>query len=415
MPCILCDAKRIIKDSIAAVLPDAAVRRALEGRTFPRGVTLVAIGKAAWRMAAAAHDVLGDQITRGVVITKYDHSEGSIGPLGIMEAGHPVPDENGVAAGRRALELVSGLTAEDTVLFLVSGGGSALFELPLPGCSLEDIAGVTRQLLACGADITEINTLRKHLSAVKGGRFAQACAPANVLSIILSDVLGDLLDAIASGPAVPDHSTCEDVARIISKYGLIIPGHLEPLLAMETPKQLSGVTTLITGNVTALCDAAAASASELGYTPLVLTTTLSCEAREAGSMLASIAREIRRSGHPAAAPCAVIMGGETVVHLRGKGKGGRNQELALAAAPGIAGLEDVCVFSLGSDGTDGPTDAAGGVVTGSFLADSKAKGLSVDAALADNDAYPLLKAMDALVMTGPTGTNVNDVSILLVR
>ena len=415
MSSIAHDAQKIVQDSIAAVLPDAAVRRALEGHTFARGVTLVAIGKAAWRMAKAACDVLGDQIARGIVITKYGHSEGSLPALEIMEAGHPVPDENGIAAAHRALDLVSGLGAEDTVIFLVSGGGSALFELPLPGATLEDIAHLTRQLLACGADITEINALRKHLSAVKGGRFAQACAPASVLSIILSDVLGDPLDAIASGPAVPDTTTCEDVARIAAKYALDVPEHLRPLLERETPKTLRGVTTLVTGNVTALCDAAAKSAQALGYTPLVLTTTLACEAREAGAMLSAIAREIRRSGQPVAAPCAIIAGGETVVHLRGKGKGGRNQELALAAAPGIAGLAETCVFSLGSDGTDGPTDAAGGVVTGEFADACRTKGLSIDAALADNDAYPLLEAMDALLMTGPTGTNVNDVSILLCR
>ena len=409
------DAQRIIRDSIAAVLPDAAVKRALEGRVFPRGVTLVAIGKAAWRMASAASAVLGDQINRGIVITKYDHSEGALPRIEIVEAGHPVPDASGVAGARRALELVRGLTAEDTVLFLVSGGGSALFELPAPPCTLDDIAALTRQLLACGADITEINAIRKHLSAVKGGRFAQACAPAQVLSIILSDVLGDPLDAIASGPAVPDRSTCGDVARIIGKYALDVPEHLLPLLSSETPKALDGVTTLVTGNVTALCDAAASSAAALGYAPLVLTTTLACEAREAGSVLAAMAREIRRSGRPVKAPCAVILGGETVVHLRGKGKGGRNQELALAAAPGIDGLSDTCILSLGSDGTDGPTDAAGGIVTGEFARECQARGLSIDAALANNDAYPLLKAMDALIMTGPTGTNVNDVSILLMR
>ena len=409
------DAQRIIRDSIAAVLPDAAVKRALEGRVFPRGVTLVAIGKAAWRMASAASAVLGGQINRGIVITKYAHSEGPLPRIEIVEAGHPVPDANGVAGAQRALELVSGLTKEDTVLFLVSGGGSALFEKPLPPCTLADIADLTRQLLACGADITEINAIRKHLSAVKGGRFAQACAPASVLSIILSDVLGDPLDAIASGPAVPDRSTCGDVERIVGKYALNVPEHIRPLLQSETPKQLDGVTTLVTGNVTALCDAAAASAAAMGYTPLVLTTTLACEAREASGMLAAIAREIRQSGRPVKAPCAVILGGETVVHLRGKGKGGRNQELALAAAPGIDGLKDTCLFSLGSDGTDGPTDAAGGIVTGEFAAACRARGLSIDEALANNDAYPLLKAMDALLMTGPTGTNVNDVSVLLLR
>lgn len=412
---MLTDAYKIISSSIAAVLPDEAVRRALTGRAFPGRVVLVAIGKAAWRMARAAHDTLGGHIDRGVVITKYDHSEGPIGNLEIIEAGHPVPDENGVRGARRALDLVSGLTAEDTVLFLISGGGSALFELPLEGATLSDIADVTRQLLACGADITEINTLRKRLSAVKGGRFAMACAPAKVLSVILSDVLGDPIDAIASGPAAPDSATCDDVRRILHKYALRIPAHILPLLSQETPKHLAGVGTVITGNVTALCQAAAQSAASLGYTPLVLTTTLSCEAREAGSMLAAIAREILKNGQPVKPPCAVIMGGETVVHLRGTGKGGRNQELALAAAKGIAGLENVCIFSLGSDGTDGPTDAAGGIVTGEFAAACKGRGLSIDDALANNDAYPLLQAMDALLMTGPTGTNVNDVSVLLCR
>lgn len=412
---MLSDAQKIIFDSIAAVLPDEAVRRALMGRRFPGRVVLVAIGKAAWRMAHAAHDALGDAVSRGVVITKYDHSQGPIGNLEIIESGHPVPDENGIRGARHALNLVSGLSPEDTVLFLISGGGSALFELPLEGATLDDIAALTRQLLACGADITEINAIRKHLSAVKGGRFAQACAPAKVLSVILSDVLGDPVDAIASGPAAPDSSTCEDVFRIIEKYELSVPAHIRSLLKIETPKQLDCVETMITGNVTALCDAAARSAKTLGYAPLVLTTTLSCEAREAGSMLASIAREIRRSGQPIKPPCALITGGETVVHLRGSGKGGRNQELALSAAAGIAGLENTCIFSLGSDGTDGPTDAAGGIVTGAFCDACRKKGLSIDAALANNDAYPLLKEMDALLETGPTGTNVCDVTVLLCR
>ena len=412
---MLSDAQKIISDSIAAVLPDAAVHRALAGRIFPGQVVLVAIGKAAWRMANAAHDALGNQIARGVVITKYDHSEGHIGQLEIIEAGHPVPDENGVRGAQRALKMVSGLTGKDTVLFLISGGGSALFELPLDGAALNDIADLTRQLLACGADITEINAIRKHLSSVKGGRFAAACAPAQMLSVVLSDVLGDPIDAIASGPAAPDSTTCQDVQRIIGKYALCVPAHIMPLLAQETPKSLEHVETVITGNVTALCNAAARSAAQLGYTPLVLTTTLNCEAREAGAMLAAIAREIRQSSQPIQPPCAVIMGGETVVHLRGSGKGGRNQELALAAAKGIDGLEDVCIFSLGSDGTDGPTDAAGGIVTGDFVRECKARGLSIDKALADNNAYPLLKEMNALLMTGPTGTNVNDAAVLLCR
>lgn len=415
MSSIIQDAQRIVHDSIKAVLPDAAVRRALAGRQFSKPVKLIAIGKAAWRMAHAACTTLGDQVDCGVIITKYNHSEGDIPRIEIFEAGHPVPDENGVRGTRRALELVRGLTQEDTVLFLVSGGGSALFELPLEGASLDDIAALTCQLLACGAEITEINTLRKHLSAVKGGRFGAACAPAQVECIVLSDVLGDSLDTIASGPAVPDQTSCEDVQRIMAKYALSVPEHLIPLLNRETPKRLTNVCTQITGNVTALCQAAADSARALGYHPLLLTTTLDSEAREAGAMLASIAREIHRSGQPVQPPCAVILGGETVVHLHGKGKGGRNQELALAAADGIDGLPDTCIFSVGSDGTDGPTDAAGGIVTGEFAQKARARGLSIEAALADNDSYTILRDMDALLVTGPTGTNVNDVCVLLCR
>lgn len=415
MSSIIQDAQRIVHDSIKAVLPDAAVRRALTGRQFSKPVKLIAIGKAAWRMAHAACTTLGDQVDCGVIITKYNHSEGDIPRIEIFEAGHPVPDENGVRGTRRALELVRGLTQEDTVLFLVSGGGSALFELPLEGASLDDIAALTCQLLACGAEITEINTLRKHLSAVKGGRFGAACAPAQVECIVLSDVLGDSLDTIASGPAVPDQTSCEDVQRIMAKYALSVPEHLIPLLNRETPKRLTNVCTQITGNVTALCQAAADSARALGYHPLLLTTTLDGEAREAGAMLASIAREIHRSGQPVQPPCAVILGGETVVHLHGKGKGGRNQELALAAADGIDGLPDTCIFSVGSDGTDGPTDAAGGIVTGEFAQKARARGLSIEAALADNDSYTILRDMDALLVTEPTGTNVNDVCVLLCR
>ena len=412
---MLGDAQKMVSRSIAAVLPDEAVFRALRGRTFSRPVIVVAIGKAAWRMARAAHDALEGQVSRGIVITKYAHSEGPIGNLEIYEAGHPVPDENGVAAARRALELVDGLAPEDMVIFLISGGGSALFELPAEGVSLTDIADMTRQLLACGADIAEINTIRKRLSAVKGGRFALACRPAKVLCVVLSDVLGDPLDAIASGPAAPDSATSEDAARIVEKYGLSVRGHVAALLKRETPKTLEGIESIVTGSVTQLCAAAAQAAQALGYAPHVLTTTLSYEAREAGERLAALAREIRAGKSPWQPPCAIIMGGETVVHLKGSGKGGRNQEIALAAAKEIDGMENVCIFSLGSDGTDGPTDAAGGVVTGRTAQQAREMGLSIDAALEDNDAYPLLEKLGALIMTGPTGTNVNDVSVLLIR
>jgi len=402
------DADQIISASLKAVLPDEAVQRAL--KEFKPGVgktLLVSAGKAGWQMAKAAVEALG-HVDGGVVVTKYDHVKGDIPGVACYEAGHPVPDENSFSATEKALELVQGLGAEDTVIFLLSGGGSALFEKPLiPGDELQDI---TKQLLACGADIVEMNTIRKRLSGVKGGRFARACAPARVFSIVLSDVLGDPLDMIASGPAYPDTSTCGQALSIVEKYGLKLSDQAMELLSRETPKELNNVTTQITGSVRELCAAAARECRALGYEPVYLTDQLSCEAREAGAFLANILRTHAADGKP----LAYIAGGETVVHLTGKGLGGRNQELALAAAPGIAGLNAV-VFSVGSDGTDGPTDAAGGYVDGDTAAALTAKGLDVFAVLADNDAYHALQAVDGLVMTGPTGTNVNDVAVALVR
>lgn len=405
----------IFRESIDAVLPEAAVRDALAAHPLDGPVTLVAIGKAAWRMAASAYELLGGQVARGLVVTKYGHNMGPIGPLEILEAGHPVPDENSVRGGQRALELADAAGAQDVVLLLVSGGGSALFESPLEGVTLDDLAEITRRLLACGADIGQINIVRKHLSGVKGGRFAQRCAPARVFSIVLSDVLGDSLDAIASGPAYPDASTSAEAMAIVRRYQIPLSEGVRRALGGETPKQLSNVTSVITGSVRRLCAAASEACRRLGYAPHVLTTTLACEAREAGSLIASMAREIREGNSCFQAPCALILGGETVVHLRGDGLGGRNQELAAAAGLCIDGLSGVCVGSLGSDGTDGPTDAAGGIVTGGWAARCREKGLSIEAYLDENDTYRLLEATDALLVTGPTGTNVNDVAIALIR
>ena len=403
------DADAIVRASIAAVLPDEAVRRTLRDYRPGRGKTLlVAAGKAAWQMARAAADTLG-HVDGGVVITKYGHVKEPIPGLVCCEAGHPVPDENGFAATKKALALVEGLSAGDTVIFLLSGGGSALFELPLiPGEELRDI---TRQLLGCGADIVEINAIRKRLSAVKGGRFALACAPARVLSIVLSDVLGDPLDSIASGPACPDGTSCADALAVAEKYGLRLSRDALALLRRETPKTLDGVETYVSGSVRELCAAAGRAARELDYEPVFLTDRLSCEAREAGRFLSSILKSHAGSGRA----LAFIAGGETVVRLTGNGLGGRNQELALAACEGIAGLAEAAVFSVGSDGTDGPTDAAGGFVDGESLEKLKAAGLELHAVLGDNDSYHALAAIGGLIVTGPTGTNVNDVSVALLR
>ena len=416
------DALEIVRQAIDAVLPEAAVREALGRgelaarlREAGRGrVVLAAIGKAAWRMAKAASELLGDRLAGGVLITKYGHSLGEMRGIEAFEAGHPVPDENAVRGTEALLRRVRGLSPEDTVLFLVSGGGSALFELPAEGVTLRDVADVTGQLLASGADIVEVNAVRKHLSAVKGGRFAELCAPARVLTVALSDVLGDRLDSIASGPACPDASTSEDALRVVEKYGLALHPRLTEAMKRETPKKLDNATAVAAGSVASLCAAAGRAAAALGYAPLLLTSTLSCTAREAGAFLAAVAREVRASGRPIASPCAVIAGGETVVHVTGKGRGGRNQELALSACRGIRGLRDIVVVSVGSDGTDGPTDAAGGIVDGTTAEALEASGLDVEAVLRDNDAWTALKAVDSLVITGPTGTNVNDVSFALM-
>lgn len=402
-------ADQIIQASIQAVMPDEAVGRALESIRFHGRVVLIAAGKAAWQMAKAAYDRLGQRIDSGVVITKYHHSKGPIGNLSLYEAGHPVPDENSFRATQAAIDAVQGLTSQDTVLFLLSGGGSALFEKPL--IPPEDLTRLTEELLACGADIVEMNTVRKRFSAVKGGKFAALCAPATVEAVVLSDIIGDPLDMIASGPAYPDSSTAQQAQAIAAKYGLTITEQMQALLAVETPKQLSNVRTQITGSVRQLCQAAEETCQALGYQPLVLTASLSCTARDAGVMLSNIAQYYEKTGKN----LAFILGGETVVHLTGHGKGGRNQELALAAAPGIAGMEGAAVFSLGSDGTDGPTDAAGGYVDGSTAQALKDQGIDIFQVLQDNDAYHALQAVGGLILTGPTGTNVNDVSVLLLR
>ena len=403
-------AESIWTAAIRSVLPDEAVRRALRDLRPGKGrVLLVAAGKAAWQMASAAAAQLGDGLSAGVVVTKYDHVKGDIPHCTCYEAGHPVPDENSFAATQAALDLVKDAGEGDTVLFLLSGGGSALFEKPL--VSGEELQDITGQLLACGADIVEMNTLRKRLSAVKGGRFAQLCAPAKVFAVVLSDILGDPLDMIASGPACPDSSTCAQALAVVEKYHLTLSDAAMECLKQETPKQLNNVETQITGSVRQLCAAAAEVCRQLGYEPVILTDQLCCQAKEAGSFLASIVKTHARPEHP----MAFIAGGETVVQLTGKGRGGRNQELALAAAEGIAGMDNAAVFSVGSDGTDGPTDAAGGYADGSTRAALLAAGLTVHGVLAENDAYHALQKTDGLIITGPTGTNVNDVALALVR
>ncbi len=409
------DAKEIGLAAVKSVVPDAAVRRYLEDRSYGGRVVVVAIGKAAWAMAQAASGVLGDRIERGIVITKDGHSDGEIDRFVVREASHPIPDERGIRATAEAIEMVRGLTEEDTVLFLVSGGGSALFEKPLPGITLDHVKDVTDQLLRAGADIVTVNAVRKRLSAVKAGRFALEVAPARVETVALSDVLGDRLDSIASGPAYPDQTTTDEVLEAVRRYKLKLPETLERSIREETPKELSNVESHVIGSVPVLCEAAREEAVRRGYSALVLTTFLEGEAREAGVFIAAIAREVRASGRPLSPPCAIVLGGETVVHVTGDGRGGRNQEMALSVALELEGPDRFAFLAIGSDGTDGPTDAAGGIVDGGSAKRIRAKGGNPRELLESNDSYAALGLSKDLIITGPTGTNVNDLALLLVE
>lgn len=402
------DAEAVVRSAIDAVRPDAAVRRALARIALTEDLYLAAVGKAGWQMAAAAVRYLDRPLRRGIVLTKYGHVMGEIPGVICREAGHPVPDEGSFRGAREILEMTRGLKAEDMVLFLLSGGGSALFEEPL--IPPEELQDVTNQLLACGADIVEMNTIRKRLSAVKGGRFARWCAPAQVEAVILSDIVGDPLDMIASGPSAADPSTCAQAREIVRKYRLrLSPAALE-CLDRETPKTVENVHTQVIGSVRELCRAAAAKCEALGYRPQILTDRLDGEAREAGTMLARKAKELSTG----IGRTALIAGGETVVHLTGDGLGGRNQEIALAAAEELRGVRDAALISVGSDGTDGPTDAAGGYADGGTFDALLRRGIRIADVLRNNDAYHALDAVDCLIRTGPTGTNVNDVTVALI-
>lgn len=405
------EAIHISRQSITKVLPDDSVRQALEGKNFGEGrLILIAAGKAAWRMAKAAVDSLGKRIDGGIVITKYGHIMGDLPGLVCCEGGHPLPDKNSIVSTHMAIQAVNNLSSKDMVLFLLSGGGSSLFEVPLlPETELRDL---TTQLLASGASITEINTIRKRLSAVKAGRFAQLCQPAKVFSIILSDVLGGHVDMIASGPCFPDKTTKDEVTELVHRYNLKLSSKAISLLYKDTPKELSNVEYKVIGSVTELCIAASQICATLGYEPLILTDSLCCEAREAGRMIASMASYLKGKRQN----IAIILGGETVVHVNGSGIGGRNQELALSASIGIAGISNAAIFSVSSDGTDGPTDAAGGFVDGrtkSIIESSSGK--SIQAFIDSNDSYNALSFSRGLIKTGPTGTNVNDLTVALLR
>lgn len=403
------DARKIIKQTIADVMPDRAVRNSLNELQLNGNIYIIAIGKAAWVMAQTASAFLNDKVKMGLIVTKYGHSRGPLKMFEIIEAGHPTPDENSIRGAKRMLEILESLEQKDIVLFLLSGGGSSLVELPMDGLDLEDIQTVTRKLLFCGADITEMNLIRKKLSAIKGGKLSGHLRGQKAYAIILSDIISDNNDMIASGITYPDLSTVKDVEKILKKYQIRFDRKVMSVLEKSDSYRNVSVENHVVGSVTELCKAAAEHAWELGYIPHIVTTAMDCEAREAGRWMASMAE----GTYPR--PFAMIAGGETVVKVTGKGMGGRNQEIALSAALELKGKENVLLFSLGSDGTDGPTDAAGGMVDGHTAGQLEALGINIEQVLADNDSYHALKKVDGLIITGATGTNVNDVTVLLCK
>jgi hydroxypyruvate reductase len=390
------------------------------------GVYVIGAGKAAAEMAGPLEEILGDYLVSGAVNVKYGHAR-PLRRVEVTEAGHPVPDEAGLQGAEKVKEML-GLTGEnDLVIFLLSGGGSALLPSPVPDLTLDDMQRLTQLLLESGADIQEINTIRKHISTVKGGQLARLAFPSTLVSLILSDVIGDGLDSIASGPTVPDTTTFADCLRIVDKYGLaakIPPAILDHLKrgargkVPETPKPgdpaFARAQNLIVGsNIQALL-AAEEKAKALSYNCLILSSSIEGETREIAQMHAALAREIMSSGHPVQRPACLISGGETTVTIRGKGLGGRNQEFALAAAIAIDGSADIVVLSGGTDGTDGPTDAAGAIADGTTVVRAREIGLEAADYLMENDSYHFFEPLGDLLMTGPTLTNVMDLRVVIV-
>ena len=433
------DARAAFDAALEAADPRVSIRKAVrvEGRTLRVGgatydldafsrVLVVGAGKASAQMASAVEGILGDRVSGGLINTKYDHGV-PLRRVEVNECGHPVPDEAGVSGTERIVRMLAGADERTLVLCLVSGGGSALMPAPADGVTFAEKQETTRQLLACGATINELNAVRKHLSKVKGGQLARIAFPAAIVSLILSDVIGDPLDVIASGPTAPDESTFGHCLDLLRKYELedrIPKGVLSRLRdgaagkVQETPKPgesaLSRRQNLIVGSNRLAVAAAREKAAALGYRTLMLSTRVQGEAREVAKVFAAIGKEIRATGEPISAPACVICGGETTVTLRGEGKGGRNQEIALSAAMEVEGWPGLVIFSGGTDGTDGPTDAAGAVADGETAARARGMGLSAVDFLRENDSYHFFERLGDLVMTGPTGTNVMDVALIMV-
>ena len=422
-------ARSIFDAALAAGDVRPLVTRALAEVAKPAHgrVLVVGAGKASGAMAAAVEQAWGDRITEGVVAVKDGYTIPTR-QVRLLEAGHPVPDERGAAAARQIRALAESAAADDVVLVLVSGGGSALTPAPVPPITLGDKQAMTRLLLAAGATINQLNAIRKHCSLLKGGQLARAAAPARVEALLLSDVVGDPLDVIASGPTTPDASTFAEALDVLDRFALRerAPRPIVQRLEQgargelpETPKPgdplFARVRNTVIGNNALVVEAAAARARELGFTPHVLTRSLEGEAREMARQFVEMARAIRAGRGPVAPPACVIAGGETTVTVRGRGKGGRCQEFALAAALDMEGLRDVVMLAAGTDGTDGPTEAAGAMVDGESVARARARGADSAASLAENDSHDLLAGIGDLVTTGPTHTNLLDLYLALVQ
>lgn len=425
---------RILSAAINAVDPAEAVRRFLhreqgllvvQDQVYRlddyKRVFIIGAGKASQAMAAEAAAILGSYLTTGLVIVKHQGAAFYDQKINYVNGSHPLPDINSLESTQKLVQLIQGLHEDDLVINLLSGGASALMSLPVQGVTLADLQALTRELLACGATINEINCLRKHLDQVKGGRLAGLIYPARLINLILSDVVGSPLDVIASGPATSDPSTYADAISVLKKYGINnrIPssiisvlidggkGRLEETLKKDDPR-LVGVRNIIVGDNYLAARAAVRQAQQEGFRSLLLTTYLQGEASKTGKWMASILKQVAASGDPLPRPCCLVYGGETTVILKGQGKGGRNQEVALGAVEGLDGLENVALVTLATDGEDGPTDAAGAVVTGGTAGKARQAAISTAGALANNDSYTYFEKLGDLLRTGPTSTNVND-------
>lgn len=429
----------IFKAALKAADPVEAVSRFLhrdgetlwvDKRRYPlsrfRRVIVTGAGKASGAMAAAVEKALGKRVSEGWVNVKYGHGA-KLRRIHVHECGHPVPDQAGVEGTNRLIELSRAAAADDLVICLISGGASALTPAPVPPVTLAEKQATTRLMLDCGANIHQMNTVRKHISAFKGGQLARLVAPATLVTLMLSDVIGDSMDVIGSGPSVPDHSTFAQAHAILGGFGLLdrVPASVRARIeagcageVAETPKPgdpvFARTQNVVVGSNRLAVDAAAEQARHLGYRTLVLSTSIEGETRDIAGMHAAIAREVHASGQPAKPPVCVISGGETTVTIRGNGLGGRNQEFALAAAIEISGLPRTVILSGGTDGTDGPTDAAGALADGDTAVEATAKGLDARTFLGDNDSYRFFEQAGGLIKTGPTRTNVMDVRLVLV-